>query len=59
MKTRNHDWLDTINLKPLLCIDVWDENRWCNYAENGRLYVAKSEEERQQKRKELRKIKVE
>ena len=56
MRTRNNDWLDTCSREALFGIDVKRDGGWKYYAENGKIYFASSEEERELKRKELRKL---
>ena len=59
MRTRDNNWLNMNTHEVKLGIDVSkDGKRWKHLAVDGEPYFAKTENERQDKRKELRKLKM-
>ena len=56
MRTRKTEYLNSYTLKPEYSFQVFD-GEWKNVAENGRLCIYKTEEERDKKRAEYRKLK--
>lgn len=58
MKTRNHDWFDMKNpQQPKYGIQVQQDGKWYNAAENGEPCLFDTEAERDAKRAEFRKLK--
>lgn len=58
MRTRNNDWVNTDTLETKFGIDVsYDGKNWNHLAINSNPYFATNEKERNEKRKELRKLK--
>lgn len=58
MRTRNNNWVNTDTLETKLGIDVsYDGKSWSHLAVDSKPYFAKNEDERNEKRKELRKLK--
>lgn len=58
MQTRNHDWYDSENNRPMFGIQVKAGDSWRNAAENGKPCIYSTEAERDSKRAELRKRKA-
>ncbi len=57
MRTRKNDWLDLDCRSVLLGIDIsTDGKSWSFYCENKEVWYGSSEEEREYKRKEIRKL---
>lgn len=55
MKTRNYNWYDMQNHKPLFGIQVRWDGEWLNAAEDGKALLFDTPEERDAKRAEIRK----
>lgn len=58
MRTRQHDWYNTLTNEVFYGIQVYHDKQWKNYAEDGKPFLVKNQEEREYKRKELRKMKI-
>jgi hypothetical protein len=54
MKTRNCNWFNTETKKQQFGIDVFHNGKWMHCSDNNGLLLFDSEEERDEKRKELR-----
>ena len=54
MKTRKNNWFDESDMTEKLGIDVYHENKWKHLSSSGIAFFADSEEEREAKRRELR-----
>lgn len=58
MKTRAYNWLDTNTGKPKFGIQVHVDGKWQNAAENGKPLLFDCLVKREDKRRELRKIRI-
>lgn len=56
MRTKNFDFLDIEKSKPLYSFKVLHEKTWKNVAENGKPLLFETEESRNLKRAEYRKM---
>lgn len=54
MRTRNHDWMDTVKGVPVYGVQVLHDGRWKHAAINGEPIWCDTQEERDRQRMKLR-----
>jgi hypothetical protein len=56
MRTRNHDWFDSVKAVPVYGVQVFHDGKWCHAAINGKPIFCDTPEERAEQRKRLKRL---
>lgn len=56
MRTRNHDWFDSVKCVPVYGVQAFHDGKWCNASINGEPIWCDTPEERDEQRARFKRL---